>query len=281
MTNERCLYTLMYAPQERHDDVLRALVIPVVRDLRDAPELASLFFARYNQPEWQLRFRVLGRPEWVDGPVRKGVDDRLPDLRERGLVSGWEFAVYQREYERYGGEEGMRLAEKLFLHDTLACLDLLEAESKGLLERSRREWSLALTERFLDLLGVEGERRLAFYRKGYGWAVDSGEWSGDDLDVLENRYQSLKEGILDLMRPDATPEETFGGDEAARIARRFLEASRPVVEQVLRAHAAGELRQDLVDLAWSYAHMHCNRLGLDVPAEAILRFFMARLHEER
>jgi hypothetical protein len=37
---------------------------------------------------------------------------------------------------------------------------------------------------------------------------------------------------------------------------------------------------DLVNLAWSLMHMHCNRLGIDAVAEAILRYYMYRLHQD-
>ena len=140
MTPQRCLYTLLYSPRESHEEILRELVEPVTREVRTHAALDSLFYARFNVPRWQVRFRVLGRPDWVEGEVRKLVEERLADLRERGLIEGHEFAEYQREYERYGGEEGMALAEQIFLHDTLACLDLIGAERRGLLAKSRREF---------------------------------------------------------------------------------------------------------------------------------------------
>lgn len=279
---ERCLYTLIHARRENHDSLLHQLVIPIVREVRRHPELDSLFFARYNQPDWQLRFRILGRPAWVDGTVRELVGQGLPLLRERGLLEGWEFATYQREYERYGGEQGMRLSEKVFLHDTVACCDLIDAEGRGLLSKSRREYSLVFVERFLDLLRFDRERRIAFYRQGYSWAVDNDDWSAQDLRLLEERYQGLKEGLSALFRGDARddPEALYGGAEPARIAMTCLQATRPVVDELLAAHAAGGIHQDLVPLAWSLCHMHCNRIGVEVNAEAIIRFFMHRLYQD-
>ncbi len=281
MKSERCLYTLLHAPRERHEDLLHEFVTPVVRETVPSPDLDSLFFVRYSDPDWQLRFRVLGRPAWVDGPVRGLIERSLPPLRERGLVASWEFASYQREYDRYGGEEGMRLSERIFLHDSVAALDLIEAERSGSLARSRREYNLAFVERFLDLLGFDRERRIAFYRHGYAWALD-GDWTADDLRVLEARYRGLREGLLALLAAGrgGDLEEFYGGAAAARIATGCLESLRPVVDELLSAHAASRIRQELVPLAWSLTHMHCNRLGLDPSAEAILRFFMCRLHED-
>ncbi len=282
MSDERCLYTILHAPVERHEDVIREFVGPVVREIAGHPELDSLFFVRYDEPHWQVRFRVLGRPAWVDGPVRALIERSLPPVRERGLVERWEFSSYQREYERYGGEEGMRLCERIFLHDSLAALDLFEAERAGALSKSRREYSLAFVESFLDLLGFERERRIAFYAMGCAWAFEDDGWGEDEIRVLDERYARLKDGLRDLLAAKRAGdlETYYGGAEPARIAAGCLGALRPVVGELLSAHAASRIRQDVVHLAWSLTHMHCNRLGILPGPEAILRYFLRRLYQE-
>jgi class I lanthipeptide synthase len=282
MTEQRCLYTLLQAPRESHEEILCEFVTPVAAEVRADPALDSLFFARFNIPSWQLRFRLLGRPDWVEGPLRERVERRLRPLTRSGLIASVEFAVYDREIERYGGEEGMALAERLFFHDSLACLDLLAAERQGRCAKSRREFSLALTERLLDLLAFDRQRRLEFYRYGYSWALAMKTWDEEEMRLLEERYQALRPGLLDLLTGEQSrdPEALWGGEEPARIAARWEEATRPVAAALLAAHAAGRVRQDLVYLAWSYAHMHCNRLGIDPTPEAILRYFLHRFYED-
>ncbi|HEV8334791.1 MAG TPA: thiopeptide-type bacteriocin biosynthesis protein [Candidatus Polarisedimenticolia bacterium] len=282
MTSQRCLYTLLYGPRESHEEILRELVEPVARKIRTHAELDSLFYARFNVPRWQVRFRVLGRPAWVEGEVRKLVEERLAVIRDRGLIEGHEFAEYQREYDRYGGGEGMALAEQIFFHDSLACLDLIEADRRGVLAKSRREFVLVITERFLDLLEMDRAQRLAFYERGYGWALEIGSWREEERQILQERYQSLAPGLEELFLGETArnPDALYGGPEAARIARSFLESARPAAGRLLEAHRAGRVPQDLIYLAWSYTHMQCNRLGIDPAAEAILRFFMHRFLED-
>ena len=282
MMSQRCLYTLLHAARENHEEILHGLVQPVAREIRGHAALDSLFFARFNVPDWQVRFRVLGRPEWVEGPVRKLVDDRLTVLKERGLVDACEFAEYEREYERYGGKEGMALAEQIFLHDSMACLDLIDVERRGLLARSRREFALVVTERFLDLLELDRSQRLRFYRFGYQWAVEGGSWREEERGTLEERYRSLAPGLEELFLGETSrdPVALYGGREAAAIAHRLLESLRPVAGRLVEAHRQGRIPQDLISLAWSYTHMQCNRLGIDPAAESILRFFMHRFIED-
>src|SRR6267143_1490722 len=164
--DQGCLYSIFYAPRERLEGVLNRLISPIAAEIQDHPDLDSLFFVRFSEPRWQLRFRVLGRAGWVNGPVRGLVERRVRELEASGDIEGHEFTRYDREYDRYGGELGMTLAEKLFHLDSLACLEILRVDRTGLLKKSRREYAMALVDRFLDLARFSTEDRLEFYRFG-------------------------------------------------------------------------------------------------------------------
>jgi thiopeptide-type bacteriocin biosynthesis protein len=277
---ESCLYTLMHAPREHHEALLRDLVIPVVREIRDDPELTCIFFARYSEPDWQLRFRVLGAPSWVEERVKPRIEAALAPAREAGLWDAVEFASYQREWERYGGTEGMRIAERLFFLDTLACLDLIDAERRGGFVKTRREYSLLFVEKFLDLVGFDRDARIAYYAFAHSWPIDDGTWNEDDLRALDAKFVTLEPSLVELLRGEQSRDAAalWGGDEPAAIAAQCLEASRPAIDELLARHRDGSIPQELLYLVWSYTHMHCNRLGIDAMPEAILRYFMWRLY---
>lgn len=278
-----CLYSLLVTPRERIEELLERFASPVADAVRDRPELDSLFFVRFSEPVWQLRFRVLGREDWVNGPLRADVERRVAELESSGLVERHEFQRYDRELDRYGGPLGMALAEKLFHVDSLACLELVRIDRAGLLRKSRRELAMAIVDRFLDLTDFSGPERLAFYRYGYHWAIELKTWEAEELSTLETRFRKLRPGLEALFFGDAAadPDRFFGGPEAAAAAERFLDRARPVIEEILREHRAGRIAQDRIQLFWSYAHMMTNRLGVESTPEAILRYFMARLLEER
>lgn len=278
-----CLYSLLLVPRERHDEILESFVRPVVRRVEGSPHLDSLFFVRFSEPQWQLRFRILGHRAWIEGNVRPDVEQRLRDLESRGEVEHHEFQRYDRELERYGGEIGMRLAEQLFHRDSLACLDLVRLDREGKLRKSRREVSMVLVDRFLDLTGFTPKGRRDFYRYGYDWALQLKTWGPEELEALEGRFQKLHPGMVELFYGDtaADPERFYGGPEAAEVATRFLDEARPIVERILEEHRSGRIPQHLTHLFWSYTHMMTNRLGVEATPEAILRFFMTRLLEER
>jgi thiopeptide-type bacteriocin biosynthesis protein len=272
-------FAILSAPREKHERLLTDLIAPLARELRDAPELDSLFFARFSVPNWQVRLRILGQPEWISGPVRERVERDLEHLSAVGVVEGVEYTEYDRELPRYGGAAGMVLAEKIFFHDSLACLDLIEAERQGHLGKTRREISLLLTERLLDFFHFDRAQRLAFYAYGYRWTREMGTWDGDDLGIIDRRYEDLQSGLQDLFTGEQSrePDLLWGGEVPAGIALRWMESTRPLIDDLRAGLAASRIHQDPIYLAWSYAHMNCNRLGIDTTPEALLRYFMHRL----
>jgi len=278
-----CLYSIFYAPRERLEGILNRMIRPIAAEIQDHPDLDSLFFVRFSEPRWQLRFRVLGRPAWIRGPLRDLVERHVSELEADGDIESHELTRYDREYDRYGGELGMSLAEKLFHLDSLACLEIVRLDQAGLLAKSRREYAMALVDRFLDLTPFSGEDRLEFYRYGFAWALEQRTWGKDDLESLEERFQKLHGSLEKLFFGPKTddPAWFYGGPEVATVAGHFLECSRPIVESILHEHRTGRIKQDLRYLFWSYAHMMTNRLGVEATPEAILRFFMFRLLEER
>jgi len=279
---EACLYAAIEAPRDDHDRLLRQMIAPAIRELRGHPDLDSLFVVRYADPVWQLRVRVLGRPAWIENEVRPWVERALQPFRVAGTIGDVTFGEYVREWDRYGGPEGMRLAERVFFHDSLACLDRLDAEARGDCARSRREWSLTFTDDFLELVGLDDAARVAFYRDAHQWAFREGIFEEADRAKLEARYQAVRDGLraARAARRGGDARAAYGGAAPERIARTCLESLRPIVASIREGHARGTIAEDPVRLAGSFTHLHCNRLGLDLPAEAILRYLMFRLYED-
>jgi len=276
------LYLCAHADPEHHQEVVTDFVTPLARSVRERPELHSLFFVRMNLPTWQVRLRAAGDVRWLHGPYLQEAEERLRPLVSSGVVTEVERTHYQREIERYGGEEGMELAEKIFHHDSLACLEWMELERNGELQRNRRELALLMAERYADLLGLEGTERARFYHFGYRWTRDMGTWDEADFEKLEARYRQIAPAMHELLQGEAShdPETLWGGAASARIARDFFDPLRPLLTRVVAGFEAGRIRQHLAYLGWSYTHLPCNRLGLPPLPEAILRYLQHRYHQE-
>lgn|GEM_PF-662834 len=276
------LYLCAHAGPEHHPAVVTDLVLPLGLSIRDRPELSSLFFVRMNVPTWQVRFRVVGEETWLHGAYRDEAEERLEPFLREGVVTKVEWTRYEREVERYGGEEGMELAEKIYLYDSLACLEWLALERKGGLDRTRREIALLLGERYADLLGLEGRERAHFYHFGYTWAREMGTWDEASFAKLEERYRQIEPAMHEMLDGEVSrdPEALWGGSASAEIADRLLRELRPWLERVVEGFRAGRILQHLGYLGWSYTHLPCNRLGLPPGPEAILRYLQHRYHQE-
>ncbi|MBZ5637281.1 MAG: thiopeptide-type bacteriocin biosynthesis protein [Acidobacteriia bacterium] len=276
------LFAYVHAPREDHEPLLLGAIAPLVREIRGHPDLDSVSFSRTDTPDWLIRLLVRGRREWIEGAVRPRLREILRALERVAIVDERDLPGYRLEVRRWGGVEGILLAERTSHHDTLACLDWLELESRRLVSRTRREYSLLMTERLLDLLRLDRGQRLAFYRKGYAWPLEQGTWTGADLEALDRKFLGLRQGLTDLLRDAAgsDPVAVWGGGEAARVAERCLLALGPLADAWIEARDAGRLEADWIHLVWSLAHVHSIRLGIESVPEAILRYFMYRFHSE-
>jgi thiopeptide-type bacteriocin biosynthesis protein len=273
MSEPACLYALIESPRERHEAILARGVEPLATRWRDDPNLDSLFFVRYSEPVWQVRFRVLGEPGWIDRVARPACEAAFAPLLAEGVAGTLKFAVYDRELERYGGERGMRLAERLFHLDSLAVLDWLALERAGSTRWSRREFALAMAESFADGFGFDPTGRREFYRQGYQWAFDLGTWGESERALLEERFERNRPGLEALLTAD--PPRTGSPAEHALVAG-FENDSVPTFAALRTGLADGSVHAHAPHLAWSLAHMFTNRLGIEPAAEAILRFMAGR-----
>ncbi len=274
------VFAVIATPPGGAEPVLRQLVAPLARELRHDPRLDTLFYGRFSHPREEVRFRVQGEPGWIRGPVADRLRGGLRELEISGAALDHDLGRYAREVDRFGGELGMRATERIYHHDSLACLDLIDLDGRGLLGRSRREIAVAFTERVLDALGLTGPGRLAFYTFAARWPAPDGDWGPGDMASLDARYSEVAAGLALLAtEPDPGPRDpiaVWGNAETAGVADAALAALAPVLGEARIAQADGAIRQDLVYLAWSWTHMHCNRLGLSALQEAILRQLVLR-----
>jgi thiopeptide-type bacteriocin biosynthesis protein len=270
------LFLYLPTAPERQDEVLLHAVLPVVR----AAGEGCISFARTADPEPLIRIAVSGDRHWIEH-ARTLLE---PTARDTGvsIFRQSDLPDFGDEIRRWGGDEGLVIAERTFHVDSVTCLERLELESRLGSGRSRREWSLLLTEGLLDLLSLQGEARDRFYRRGFAWPFEQGTWGKDVRPVLESKYAHVKAGLSALLRArrDGDRATVWGGVEAAEIAERGLRRLAPLAEEWTRARDAGRLEADWDFLVWSIAHVHALRLGIDPIPEAILRFFVHRLRED-
>src|SRR5262249_735709 len=111
------LYAKLYLGTAIADAVLLEVVAPLIERLRDIGLLRRWFFIRYGDPDWHVRLRVQGeRARLVSEAIPMLHEAAAPFLHD-GRVRRMQLDTYEREVERYGGPDGIELAEALFEAD--------------------------------------------------------------------------------------------------------------------------------------------------------------------
>jgi thiopeptide-type bacteriocin biosynthesis protein len=272
----------LYTGKATADHVLGEVVEPLVRSATGSGAADSWFFIRYGDPGWHLRVRLHGRPKPLCSKVLPELRDRIEPLLADGRLSGFQLATYEREVERYGGPEGIELAEQLFYHDSeavLAILPLLERGDAGLDER----WRLALRgmDLLLDDLGFDLEARHGLAQRAREQFMAEFRADASLKAQLGDKYRQERARLETLLDPAMDQDSPLRAGFA--ILRRRSEQLAPVIHELQARERAGRLTVPLRDLTWSFLHMHVNRLLRSSPRqqEMVLYDYLSRLYESR
>jgi thiopeptide-type bacteriocin biosynthesis protein len=182
--------------------------------------------------------------------------------------------TYEREVERYGGAEGIVLAERLFQADSEAVLELLELYPED--ARGDVRWRLALCgmNYLLADLGLDLDGRMDVLQQVR--AAFAAEFRADAnlRRQLGDRYRQERPALERLLTPDAAAADAELAPGLAVLRRRSERWAG-----VTGALKAGSLDRPLAQVAASYLHMHANRLlrSAHRAQELVLYDFLARL----
>ena len=240
------------------------------------------FFIRYGDPDWHLRLRFHGRPEELHGQVQPAIQAAVSSLLEDGWLWRVQFDTYEREVERYGGPEGIALAEQVFHADSEAVLAIVELLSGD--EGADARWKLALRgiDMLLNDLGLDLDAKRAILKRvraGYGREFQADTtYLKDQLSAKYRKERKVMETVLDPTKDAESPLER----ELAILCRRS-ERLAPIVAELRARERADRLSLPLTELAPSYIHMHVNRLlrSAQRAQELVLYDFLHRFYESQ
>jgi len=275
------LYAKLYGGPATADRMLRALIAPLLAESLEAGAVDRWFFIRYTDPEPHLRVRLHGPAERLAGEVLPRLHEAAqPWLADQRL---WRLVLdtYEREVERYGGEDGMLLAEEIFAADSDAALALVSGlgGDAGLDLR----WRITLwgMDRLLRDLGLDLAARQQVVAAARGAL---GRRLGVDASLeraLGARYRQERLALEELVAP-ALPEE----HPLAGAAEIFAERSARIASSVAalrRAGAEGRLSASTTALAGDFVHLHANRVlrGISLRQELVIYDLLGRLYQSR
>jgi thiopeptide-type bacteriocin biosynthesis protein len=272
------LYVKVYAGVSTADHVLSDAIGPVVREALASGAATGWFFLRYADPHPHLRLRFAGDPTRLAGDLAPALHRALAPLVEGGVVRAVQHDTYVRELERYGGDAGMELCERLFWIDSdaaLAIVELLDGD-----EGADARWRLALRgiDGMLGALGMDADARGRVALRGRDSLAGEHRASPALWSALGERFIRERAQLESLFARDRDGEHPLEPGLAILDQRdtRLAEVGR----ELAALDRDGALSPRLEDMAWSLTHMHANRLlhAAQRTQEMVLYDFLRRLH---
>ena len=153
------------------------------------------FFIRYGDPDWHLRLRVHGTPDRLLHETLPLLHRVTAPLLETGQLWRVQLDTYEREVERYGGEAGIRLAERVFHADSDAVLAVVRQLTGD--AGAELRWRVALRgiDLLFDDLGLTLEQKRAIARRArHGYGSEFGA-DGDFSREVSRRYRQERASV--------------------------------------------------------------------------------------
>jgi len=265
------LYVKLYGPRDHEDDVIGGSMLTFAENAVAARLADSWFFIRYSDPDPHLRVRFHGTPERLRRELFAHLCDWAAGLMSDGLCLRFMMDTYEQEIERFGGPEGMAVAEALFAADSRGAAELV-----GICREKRWQHDqitlLALSiDELLESLGFDEAGRLRWYR---GQTTGGGPEAGADYRQRKSVLRAL------LGQPaESLAKDPAGAEIAAAFARR-RSAMLPIGRRLRELAEQGTLDQSIDDLCRSFVHLHINRMaGAGGPAEQRTLALLLRTRE--
>ena len=227
------LYAKLYTGPGIADRLLVDTLRPLVSTAVAGGAADGWFFIRYADPDPHVRLRLHGDPRRLTGELLPRLADSLAPLLEDGRVARWQLDTYVREVERYGGAQGIVLAEQLFCLDSECVLAMLDSTpgDDGLAWR----WKLATcgVDLLLDGLGLDLTAKCAWARQQRDAFAHEFRADGRLKQQLGEKFRVERSGLADLWQlARSSAARTVPGARSAASSRR---TSRGNCREIARA----------------------------------------------
>lgn len=233
-------------------------------------QIKEWFFLKYKDPEDHIRLRLKSNSKLLIKELLLNLYTWGNNLTISGVCSKFSIDLYEPEIERYGGIEGMNLANKVFYYDSQLVLNLLSYLSNNKISDKIILCAFSI-DILLNKLGMDFEHRLKLYRKIVVGLKYNGDNKFDDkLTTLsnylinpENIPFEIKNSIIDVLNLDNVSKQLSG-----------------TWEKLSTLNLNKELTAHLDSIIESYIHMHCNRLfGVEQKMEIETYILLKRANE--
>lgn len=222
------------------------------------------FFVRYSDTGPHVRLRFHGEKEKIVSHAIPLLHQWINSLVQTRSISEVSFSTYEREIERYGGEELMESAESLFYEDSASTLVLLKLMVKEISFSEEIVAALSLID-FLCKFGLDLKQQIDFF---------------SSLQMPKEQLIGFRESKSILLLYGAAildGDLSSLSEEGLKISKVFEKRRTAITEYANKIDEAFEKQELLIPqkiIHDSILHMHCNRFfGRNVDKEIKARLY--------
>ncbi|MCD7978472.1 MAG: thiopeptide-type bacteriocin biosynthesis protein [Tannerellaceae bacterium] len=251
------VYYKIYAGEKGIEQLVKDLLLPVVRKMEREKLISRWFFLRYADPEFHLRVRFYTPDRKDQYAVMEYIYQSISKRKYTDLIYKVQIDTYEQEIERYGAET-IDLSESLFSVDSHAIANLISG-LQGEEDREVVRWQLALLlidgmlEAFqLDIVQKSdcmSSIALAYKEE---FQMINQPYSGQ----LNEKYRIYRKVIEQVMKEQGENELLMKYKKIlSQRFTNFLKLAPLFKERVTTIR--------LNELLWSFMHMSMNRLFIN------------------
>ena len=259
------VYVKLYCREETQHELVLGPLRLFLEHVLPHYRITRWFFVRYHDPLPHLRLRFQAEPTSLLYEFFPVLISWLQELTQQGWIARFIVDGYEREIERYGGKQGMEVAEELFTVDSAFVLDLMALPQKVCDPLSLAILSLDFLLRTMEL---NQRQRLALYQQTQ---FQQQEMVPDHLDHIQRAYHRDQKRICQLLGNRTWLRQQEGGADLEHCLQHYV----PLFQAVkVHLHAVPPAQ---LPMFWgSHLHMHCNRLLGDRLLESEAMYSLAR-----
>ena len=264
------LFAKIYCARGTMDPLLRAVVRPVLDEALGDGDADSWFFLRYADPEPHLRLRLHGDRARLHARVLPLLEGALEPLLASGRVHRLMLATYERELERYGGQAGIAVSERIFRVDSDAALATIAA-LEGIAE-GRERWSFAL-------YGMH--RMLEDFATPLPARIQIANLARDAIKAEMSLPKEKEHAILERYRKERAFVGAVLEGGVPPTIRATLDVRSSALQPLVAELREARVTQTFTNLVGSYVHMWNNRVLRARPRaqELLMNTFLAKHYE--
>lgn len=264
---------------EEGRNILLDCLAPQIERLLAAGQIEKFFYLYYSEGGNHIRFRLLGESDALHRHGRPALEMALRNYGAsiadlRGMPGAgfprWEYAEYEPEYYKYGGERGMPIAESHFQASSEAAIAIQTAVRRQQLKPQYAV--IVLVEELAKTMGYRTpDDRLTLYTgcRDYWLQTILANERETWLAYFQQRSTQVGDSIFRALQEATCPEVL------ARLLPWWRHQAAENLNQLTR-HVAPQHHPLIVQ---NYIHLLHNRVGLSIAQEAFLLHLLAQAQQ--